>query len=227
MQKLLTEIPNVSMTNSWPSRRFNGSEYGGSGKKAERIAVRDYQKCHSGGLRADPRQSALVVVDVQMGMFAGSDPVYQGQALLNNIGELLERARIAQVPIIYVQHDGADGSALARGSAGWAIHPAIAPEATDIVVEKTTPDAFYGTALHQVLRDCGVGRIVLCGIQSDVCIDTTCRRAFSLEYKVTLIADGHSTWQRAGVSAKQVIAFENDVLKWFAEIVNAHDIHWP
>lgn len=160
---------------------------------------------------------ALVVVDVQVGMFDPGDPVHDGPRLLETIGVVLSRARAAGVPVVFVQHDGGEGSGLAPGSPGHAIHPAVAPRPGEPVVHKSGPDSFHNTALDMVLADKAVDGVILCGIQSDLCIDTTCRRASSLGYDVVLVQDGHSTWARLDLSAAQIIAHHNDILcDWFA-----------
>ena len=169
-------------------------------------------------------RSALIVVDVQNAMFDEADPVYRGVDLLENIQRLIEHARATNVPVIYIQHDGGTGSNLAHGSTGWEIHPSTAPRDTEFVIEKKTPDSFHRTTLDTVLRSRRVQQLVLCGIQSEVCVDTTCRRAVSLGYDVTLVSDAHSTWARGELSAKQVIENENDVLRWFADVKATKDI---
>ena len=88
--------------------------------------------------------TALVVIDVQVGMFFASDPVYQGDELLTRIGHLLGKARQAQIPIVYIQHTSErKGHPLEDGTAGWQIHPSIAPRAGETIMQKRMPDAFY------------------------------------------------------------------------------------
>lgn len=164
--------------------------------------------------------TALLVIDVQINMFAEPDPVYQGEDLLARIGSLLEKARQTQIPIIYVQHGSERrGHPLEIGTAGWHIHPAIAPHEKDIIVRKRMPDAFYATTLQQELQVLGVKKVILTGIQTDLCVDTTCRRACSLDYDVTLVEDAHSTWDRGPLTAAQIIAHHNALLDgWFATV---------
>lgn len=57
-----------------------------------------------------------------------------------------------------------------------------------------------------------------------MCIDTTCRRAFSLGYKVTLVSDAHSTWNSQVITAQQIINHHNSVLRWFADVYSSRDI---
>jgi nicotinamidase-related amidase len=159
---------------------------------------------------------ALLVIDVQKGMFIEDDPVYQGEALLATIGDLLVKARAAQVPVIYIQHDGGPGDPLAPGTHGWPIHPAIAPSAGEPVIRKATPDSFHETTLQAELAARGISNLVVAGIQTECCVDTTCRRAMTLGYKTTLVRDAHSTWNSRTLSAAQIIAHTNDALNgWF------------
>jgi nicotinamidase-related amidase len=160
--------------------------------------------------------TALLVIDVQQAMFAEDDPVYGGAELLAAIGDLLAKARTAEVPVIYIQHNGGPGHPLEPGSAGWPIHPAIAPAAGELVVGKATPDSFHETTLQAALESRGIVKLVVAGIQTELCVDTTCRRAASLGYQTTLARDAHSTWDSRTLSAAQIIAHHNDTLKgWF------------
>lgn len=170
--------------------------------------------------------TAIVVIDVQVGMFAGDDPVYQGDALLVTMGNLLEKARRSDIPIIYIQHGSSrEGHPLEEGTPGWHIHPALAPRADDVVVRKRMPDAFYETTLHEELAARGIQKLVLTGIQTELCVDTTCRRACSLNYAVTLVADAHSTWDRESLSAARIIAHHNSLLgDWFATVKPASEV---
>ena len=169
--------------------------------------------------------TALLVIDVQNGMFAADDPVYQGAGLLETIGDLLVKARTADVPVIYIQHDGGPGDALEPGGAGWPIHPAIAPAAGEPVIRKATPDSFHETTLQAELEARGIVKLIVTGIQTEMCVDTTCRRAASLGYQTTLVRDAHSTWDSRTLSAPQIIAHHNDTLKgWFVTPIPSSEI---
>ncbi len=169
---------------------------------------------------------ALLVIDVQQGMFAEDDPVYDGEALLSRLATLIGRARAAGVPVVYVRHgsERADHP-LHIGGAGWEIHPTIAPQTGELIVDKRTPDAFHETPLHAELAARGIGRLIVAGIQTEQCVDTTTRRAASLGYDVTLVADGHSTWNLGELSAQQIIAHHNAALgDWFATLQPAQAV---
>jgi nicotinamidase-related amidase len=170
--------------------------------------------------------TALLVIDVQVHMFSASNPVYQGDKLLVTIQHLLAKARQAFIPIIYIQqHREREGHPLEYGTAGWQIHPSVAPLKEDTIIQKQMPDAFYKTDLHDHLRTRNINKLILCGIQTELCIDTTCRQACSLDYDVTLVKDGHSTWDRQPLTAPQMIAYHNTVLgDWFVTTKEEQDI---
>jgi len=67
------------------------------------------------------------------------------------------------------------------------IHPTIVPKEEDVMIKKETPDAFHKTTLHQKLKSKGIEKLVIAGLQTEYCIDTTCRRAYSLGYEVVLV----------------------------------------
>jgi len=169
-----------------------------------------------------------MIIDVQLGMFDENNPVYQGNALLTIIKTLISQARASNVPIIYIQHDGTgDKSPLHPDKPGWAIHPSIAPEDNDLIVRKQHPDGFQETGLQKELEKAGIKQLVVVGIQTDYCVDTTCRRAYSLGYDVTLVQDGHSTWDTDILKASQIIQHHNSILSdWFVTPKPSNEINF-
>ena len=143
--------------------------------------------------------TALVIIDVQMGMFDEDEPVHNGEPLLQTLSGLIDKARQASVPVVYVQHND---SQFIEGGPDWPIHPSIAPQAGELVVQKRTPDSFHETNLQDELGKMGVKKLVIGGIQTEYCVDTTSRRAFSLGYDVTLVENGHSTWDNKHITAE-------------------------
>ncbi|BCB03682.1 cysteine hydrolase family protein [Bacillus sp. KH172YL63] len=164
-------------------------------------------------------KEALLVIDVQNGMFSSASPVHGGEVLLQHINGAVKYAKTNEIPIIYIRHNGKKGSPLEKGTEGWRFHERIAPGTGALVVEKKTPDSFYRTGLHQVLKEKQIEHLIVAGIQTEACVDTTCRAAFSLDYKVTLLSDAHSTFDKQGISAEQIISHHNEVLRWFADTV--------
>jgi nicotinamidase-related amidase len=166
---------------------------------------------------------ALLIIDVQYGMFTMTPPVYKGGELLKNIKCAKAFARARHMTIIYLQHNGPMNSPLEKGSKGWDIHKEISPEKGDIIIHKDTPDGFFETTLHQKLNELHIKHLFITGIQTEACVDTICRRGFSLDYKVTLLTDAHSTFDKTDISAKQIISHHNEVLRWFGDTVRTEE----
>jgi len=166
--------------------------------------------------------TALVIIDVQNGILQGMGESGRQAALDAALQETVDRlqqvqqaARKAGAPVILVQHDGEPKHRLAVNSEGWQIREEIRPLAGEPVVRKTSCDSFFETDLAERLRERGVTRLVIGGCMTPFCVDTTCRRAVSLGYDVTLLADGHMTADIGGLTFKQIIAHHNEVLDDF------------
>lgn len=169
--------------------------------------------------------TALLVIDMQVGNFSPPDPVHEGTKLLSKTKKLIARARCSKALIIYVQNNGSDGDPDAHGSPGWEIHPSITPIEGDLVIQKHTPDSFHETNLSTELEAKGIIKLIIVGLQTEYCIDTTCRRAFALGYDVVLVEDSHSTWDSSYFTAEQIITHHNRVLGgWFATLAKERDI---
>jgi nicotinamidase-related amidase len=150
--------------------------------------------------------TALLVVDVQNGVVEGT---HERDAVVANIGSLVEKAREERVPVVWVQHSDEQ---LARGSQEWRIVPELTPDDSDPLVEKNYGDSFEDTTLETVLSGLGVGRLVIVGAQTDACIRSTLHGAFVRGYDATLVSDAHTTEDQREWGAPppdQVIAHTN------------------
>ncbi|MBB6452559.1 nicotinamidase-related amidase [Salirhabdus euzebyi] len=169
---------------------------------------------------------ALVIIDVQNGMFQESNVVFKGLELLQHLNVFIKKARTSNTSIFYVQHNGPSGKPLEFGTEGWEIHSKVMPKKEDTIIQKTTPDSFLHTTLNEELKKQGIDHLILTGIQTEACVDTTCRRAFSLGYEVTLVSDLHSTWSSEDITAQQIINHHNRVLRWFANVQGSDEIRF-
>ena len=162
--------------------------------------------------------TALLMIDIQQAMFGPDEICHEPERMLTKASDLLARARAAGTPVYFVQHCEAEGG-FAPKSAGWQIHPKVAPRAGEPVTEKWAASSFYKTDLDQKLRAAGIDTLVIAGLQSEFCIDTACRVAQSLGYKVTLAADAHSTFDNPVLPADKIIAHHNRLLSGIVERV--------
>jgi nicotinamidase-related amidase len=131
--------------------------------------------------------TALVVVDVQNGVVAEA---HDRDAVLANIGSLVEKARRERVPLVWVQHSD---DQLARGSDEWRIVPELTRDEAEPLVEKHYADAFEDSTFETVLSGLGVGRLVVAGAQTDECVRSTLHGAVVRGYDATLVSDAHTT----------------------------------
>jgi nicotinamidase-related amidase len=158
---------------------------------------------------------ALIVIDVQRGLFDGAVPEvgvpFEAHAVVERINSLAAQARNAGVPVIWVQHERAEGF-LSHGSPEWELHPALKTDSSDARVFKTTPDSFLRTGLQRLLEVRGAKEVVICGYASEFCVDTTTRRAAALGYPVTLVSDAHTTADKPHATGEQIRAHENATL---------------
>jgi nicotinamidase-related amidase len=155
--------------------------------------------------------SALIIIDVQQALCSGQYAAFEIDAVIERINGISTKARAAAMPVIFVQHEEDEGP-LPYGGAGWQLAATLTVQPDDLRVRKTTPDSFHQTNLHQLLRERGVDALLICGLQTDFCVDTTVRRAFTLGYSATLVADAHSTLDNGVLTAAQIIAHHNATL---------------
>lgn len=175
--------------------------------------------------------TALLVIDVQHGIFMRKEydgmAVYNEDIFINNLKSLIQKARAVNIPVIYIQHMYEDFPLMEKGEPLWEVHPAIKPESGDVIIEKYHADAFLKSALDETLKNSGITNLVITGLQTAYCVDTTCRRAFSLGYKTVLVSDGHSTLDTEILPAEKIIAHHNDVLgSQFVELKVSDEIEF-
>ncbi len=169
--------------------------------------------------------TALLVLDMQVGNFSEPDPIYNSAKLLSTIQSLISKMRSVQGKIVYIQNIGTEGDPDEPGTPGYDFHSTLLPNIGDVVVQKSTPDAFHETSLQHELESREIKKIIIGGLQTEYCVDTTCRRAFSLGYEVILVKDGHSTWDGSILTAQQIIDHHNDVLGgWFVTTKEEREI---
>jgi nicotinamidase-related amidase len=172
-------------------------------------------------------RTALLIVDAQVDMFVPGSSVHAGETVLKTLSALIARARRAGIPVIYVQNNGGEGDPDQPGTPGWEIHPALAPFDRDLVFQKSSPDAFDLTGLREELVRRGIGRVIIAGLQTEYCIDATCRGARALGYEVVLVSDGHSTYDTEKLPAVEVITRHNASLGALATVLESGSIEFP
>src|SRR5687768_15629626 len=150
--------------------------------------------------------TAVLVIDVQNGVVAEA---WQRDEVLANINVVVDKARAADVTVIWVQHQGDN---LPEGSDGWRYVPELVMADGEPVVHKRYGDSFEDTTLEAELAERGVGKLIVTGAQTDACVRSTLHGAFTRGYDTTLVSDAHTTEDLTAYGApppEQVIAHTN------------------
>jgi nicotinamidase-related amidase len=155
---------------------------------------------------ADRPNTALLVIDVQNGVVGEA---YDRDNVVATIGTLIDKARAADVEVVWIQHNSDD---LSRDSESWQYVPELKRREGEPLVQKAYGDSFEDTDLEAVLAARGIGRLVVAGAQSDACIRSTLHGAIVRGYDATLVSDAHTTEDLSAYGApppEKVIAHTN------------------
>ena len=174
-------------------------------------------------------QLVLLVVDMQTGLFSELSPELNDAAgVLSRVADLIDSARGLGVPIIYTRFCGPPGSPLAEHSPDSAIHSTVAPRAGELVIQKDDSDAFLRTDLGDRLKELGTTTLIVCGLQSEFCIDSTCRTAYALGHRVVLVGDAHTTADSGPLTGAQIAEHHNRTLaRAYVTVTPASEVFTP
>ena len=153
---------------------------------------------------------ALLVIDAQEELVNGgyAGDLFNRDAVLGNIKLALQKAVEAGAQVVFIRDkDVAGGS-----GAGFEVSAELVQPAGAVTIDKSNNNAFTRTLLGPFLAQRGIEHVVVCGFQSEYCIDTAVRAAVSRDLNVTLLEDAHSTVDSSVLSAEQIIAHENETL---------------
>jgi len=149
---------------------------------------------------------ALLIVDVQAGMFMFPEfQPYEGETVIQNINILIGNARVNKTPVIFIRHDGGEGHPLGKGSEGYKIDPRLNSLPEDPIIEKSHCVSFRDTELEETLNSLGVDHLIICGIQTDHCVDSAIRIAIDRGFAVTIPIGAHTTFDTDYLPAKMII----------------------
>lgn len=167
---------------------------------------------------------ALLILDLQVGLVHGPDKPWRGEAMIEAVNTLLDKAHAAGAPVFLARHVGPEGSPLAPDGALTQLIPELRLDGSERVFEKRRPNAFVGTGLAEMLRECGATGVVIAGMKTQYCVDSTCRAAGDLGFPAVLVADGHTCSDTPGLSAEAIVAHHNGTLAGaFCQVVKAGD----
>ena len=165
-----------------------------------------------------PASTALINVDMQ-NCFVEGTPLAapNGLALVQKINELIQTCRETGTTVVHTRvwmaRDGSNVGVMAElvppfivelytaGSPTAELHPALDVTANDLIVDKTRYGAFHGTDLADLLRNRGIDTVLISGIATNICCETTAREAAQHDFRVVFLSDGTATKEMNGVPA--------------------------
>ena len=168
-------------------------------------------------------KTALLVIDVQQAMI-DDHPARMDEFLLN-IKLLIDAAHKSGTEVVYVRHDGGEGDTLAYGTSGWQLDQSLQPRTDERIFDKRFSSAFRQTGLQEYLTAQGISRLVICGMQTEYCIDTSIKVAFEFGYEVVVPAGATTTFANPFLSGEKLIAYYEHMI-WhepLARVISMED----
>ncbi len=167
----------------------------------------------------DSPKTALLIVDVQYFYFpGGKSELVEPQAAADNAAKLLAYFRLKGWPVVHVKHQSATQSD---------IHETVKPIDGEKIFTKKEVSSFNGTGLDEYLKSIGVKNLVICGMQTHMCVEAAVRAGYDLGYNVTLIHDACATkdlkWGNEVVPARMVHLATLNTLKSYGKVIGTEE----
>lgn len=137
------------------------------------------------------RTTALILIDFQEDYAGGRLPIPNLDQAVAQAARLLHWARREGIAVIHVRQQAASAASplFAPGSPGVEFLREVAPQAGEKVVVKSLPSSFRGTELQRELEAAGIEILVLCGLMTHMCVDSTAREGMHLGFRILVVAD--------------------------------------
>lgn len=160
-------------------------------------------------MKLNPKRAVLLVIDMQNDFINKNSMVYtpMAETILPNLKKLIKVCRQAKLPIVYTAHihqdpkvDGGlttqwwpelrDKKVLVAGSKGAEIYSEIAPRPDEKIIYKHRYSAFYNTNLELTLEGLKATDLIISGVMTNVCCESTARDGFFRDFRIFFLADG-------------------------------------
>ena len=167
---------------------------------------------------------AVLIVDVQKALVEAHP--YREEEFLQELKRVADGARKAGAEIIYVRHDGDAGDELESGTEGWNIHGAVEPKPGERIFDKNYNSAFLETDLEEYLKEKQITDLILMGMQTEYCMDSTCKAAFELGYGVVIPEGATTTYHNEFMSGEATVKFYETKI-WdgrFADLMSVEEV---
>ncbi|MFT8350778.1 cysteine hydrolase family protein [Clostridium saccharoperbutylacetonicum] len=162
----------------------------------------------------------LLVVDTQK--LITNEKLYEFDAFVSNVKEIINEARINNIEVIYVRHDDRAGNELTKGNDGFEIYEGFKPKAQEKIFDKNVNSAFKESGLLEYLKDKGENDVIIVGLQTDYCIDATIKCGFEHGFNIIVPAYTNTTVDNKFMSGEKSYKYHNEFM-WngrYAECVS-------
>ena len=150
---------------------------------------------------------ALLVVDVQNALVL-AEP-FAVKEIISNIKSLIKACRENNVDVIYIQHNDEIGGKFEPNLDEWKIYEEVSPSINEKVISKNYNSAFKETGLKEYLDNKGISQLIITGMQTEYCIDTTCKVAFEYGFKLIIPEKTNTTFNNGNILAKDLYEHYN------------------
>ncbi len=152
----------------------------------------------------------LLIVDTQKLIM--NERLYRFEELAANIRTLIHTARQNGIEVIYIRHDDGEGEPLTKGTDGFEIYEAFAPDEGEMIFDKTFNSPFRDTGLLEYLKSKDETELIVAGLQTDYCMDATVKCGFEHGFKVYVPACTNSTFDNAFMTAEETYRYYNEFM---------------
>ena len=152
----------------------------------------------------------ILIVDTQK--LITNERLYKFDELVTNIRILIHTARQNDIEVIYIRHDDGEGEPLTKGTDGFEIYEAFAPDEGEMIFDKTVNSPFRDTGLLEYLKSKGETELIVAGLQTDYCMDATVKCGFEHGFKVYVPAYTNSTFDNAFMTAEETYRYYNEFM---------------
>ena len=164
----------------------------------------------------------LLAIDLQKALVV--EDLYNFEGFVANMKKLLAEARARGVEVIYVRHDAGEGSGMSESDEDFEIYDELAPQAGEKVFVKTVRSSFSNKELCKYLEEKGEDTVIIAGLQTNYCIDSTIKTAFDRGYEIIVPEGCNSTFDNDYMTGETTYRYYNeDVWDGLADVVSIEE----
>lgn len=150
--------------------------------------------------------NTLLVIDMQNAWLNGDTARFDKEGVIARINQAARAIRKQGGNVVFIRHCNDEAS---PGSTGWEIDSKLEVTDQDVVIDKTACDSFANTDLLEKLQSIASDTLLMCGLATEFCVDTTIRAALSHGFDVIALSDAHTTGNRPHLGADKIIEHHN------------------